>query len=248
MLKNYALGVLLAGFMGLNGCSPKITKQLNGPAPAALALDAPLLVLGDTEPAPTGCDLLGTLRVGDTGVTLNCGLDRQVNKAKEEARKAGANILKITEIIPPNLRSTCYTVIADMLFAKDLPALEAGRQRKQAVSEKSLLPPGTPYALLYLYRPANFGGSAVSYDVYLNDSVVYHARYNTKTVIRLNRPGAVFLWTKNNTPRLPLQVEPGKEYFLLCGFAAGAFAARPWVGFVSTQQGRQEYEQIVAKP
>ena len=246
-MKRTSLAAILALMSCLSGCSPKISQTLNGPALTALAPDAPVLVVGDLEPAPVGCAVLGTLRVGDSGVTINCGFDRMVAEAKSQARKLGGNILKITEIIEPNMSSTCYRISAEVMFTPDLKAVEATQQRLREQADKSRLPAGTPYALLYAYRPAGFGASAVSYDLHLDDSVVYHVRYDSRTVIRL-KPGAVTLWTKANAPRLTLQVEPGKEYFLRCGFAPGAFTPQPWTTFVGTQLGRHEYEQVIGQP
>lgn len=233
---------------GLSGCAPKISTLLEGTPLTALAPDAQVLVLGVNDVSPAGCPSLGTLRVGDNGLTVNCGFDRMLEEAKGRARKAGANVLKLTYIIEPDMSSTCYRLTAELLVAPDLKVLEASLQRQRQEADKSRLPAGTPYALLYVYRPSAFGAEAVSYDLHLNDSVVYRARYDTRTVIRLSKPGPVILWTKATSPRLTLEVEPGKEYFVRCGVATGGFSPQPVIGFVSTRQGRLEYEQVREQP
>jgi hypothetical protein len=228
----------------LSGCAPSIITQLNGPAATALAPDVPVTVLTADEYRPTGCDLLAKVFVGESGTTLNCGLERMMAEALRQTRQAGGNVLKINQIIPPSWASSCYQIIGEAFYAQDIPAMQAELSRRRAADEKSQLPAGTPYALLYAYRPAGLGAKAVSYDVRLNDSVVYRARYDTRSVIRLTKPGSVTLWAENSSTPLTLEVEPGKEYFLRCGLQGAAHKPQPLLNFVSTRQGRLEYEGV----
>jgi hypothetical protein len=167
-----------------------------------------------------------------------------VSEAARQVRQAGGNVLKLMEIKPPGSASTCYQITGEAFYAKDLVALQADMSRRRAAEEQSRLPVGTSYALLYVYRPTSLGATAVTYDLHLNDSVVYQARYGSRSVIRLTKPGAVTLWAENGDKPLTLEVEPGKEYFLRCGLYAAGVKRRPWLSFVSTRQGRLEYDGV----
>lgn len=236
--------VAAAALLLLSGCAPRIITQLNGPAVAALAPDAPVMVLDVDEYSPKGCPLVANVFVGESGTTLNCGLERMMNEALRQARQAGGNVLKLTELRPPSMASTCYQITGEVYYARDMAAVQADLSRQRAAAEKPRLPAGTPYALLYVYRPTNLGATDITYDVRLNDSVVYQARFGSRSVIRLTKPGAVTVWTENGGKPLMLEVEPGKEYYLRCGLYATGFKLRPWLSFVSTWQGRREYDGV----
>ncbi|MDO7844881.1 hypothetical protein Q5H92_00820 [Hymenobacter sp. M29] len=236
--------LVAAAALLLSSCAPRIITQLNGPAVAALAPDAPVLVLDVDEYSPNGCALVANVFVGESGTTLNCGLDRMMSEALRQARQAGGNVLKLTELRPPSMASTCYQITGEVFYAPDLAAVQADISRQRAADEKPRLPAGTPYALLYVYRPTSLGATALTYDVRLNDSVVYQARFGSRSIIRLTKPGAVTLWTENGGKPLTLEVEPGKEYYLRCGLQGSTFKPRPWLSFVSTRQGRQEYDGV----
>ena len=67
------------------------------------------------QEVPRGSEELGVVRVGDSGATIGCGWDSQVNVAKSQARKIGGNAIKIVSVIEPSLASTCYTIEAKIL-------------------------------------------------------------------------------------------------------------------------------------
>ena len=234
--------VAAAAVLLLSGCAPRIITHLQAPPVAALAPDAPVTVLAEDEYRPNGSELLAQVFVGESGTTLNCGLERMMGEALRQTRQAGGNVLKITRIIPPSWASSCYQISGEVFHVPDIAAMQADLQRRRTADEKSRLPAGTPYALLYLYWPDHLGANGEAYDVRLNDSVIYRSRYGSRTIVRLTKPGAVTLWAEKGDKPLTLEVEPGKEYFLRCSLQGPMFKPRPQLSFVGTRQGRMEYD------
>ena len=79
----------------------------------ALDYKEEVTVIGITEEPPATATEIGTIKIGDTGFSTNCGWDVVIEKAKTEARKAGGNVLKITEHIPPSMMgSSCDRITA----------------------------------------------------------------------------------------------------------------------------------------
>ncbi len=73
-------------------------------------------MLGLKEEVPANATFLGTVRVSDTGFSIDCGWDAVIEKAKIAARKAGGNMIKITDHTPPSvLLSTCDMISAQIL-------------------------------------------------------------------------------------------------------------------------------------
>ncbi len=78
----------------LAGCSPKIVSNLTS-AHQALPQDVEVVVLGPETPGPDNAELLGQIKIGDSGFTTKNGTYPEVLElAKEEARKAGGNVVE----------------------------------------------------------------------------------------------------------------------------------------------------------
>jgi len=59
---------------------------------------------------------IGTVKVGDTGFSLDCGYEKVIATAKEEARKSGGNVVFIEEHQMPDFWSTCHRINAKILL------------------------------------------------------------------------------------------------------------------------------------
>lgn len=65
---------------------------------------------------PRDIKIIGSTEIGDSGFTINCGLEIMIEKAKDEARKIGANAIAITQHILPSIwGSSCHRIKADLL-------------------------------------------------------------------------------------------------------------------------------------
>src|SRR5437868_3656506 len=65
-------------------------------------------VLDILQPFPTGAVEVGKVRIYDNGTTIRCDSATVFNAAKDEARKAGGNVLKVLEHTYPNFLSSCH--------------------------------------------------------------------------------------------------------------------------------------------
>jgi hypothetical protein len=74
-----------------------------------------VLVFTLYQEAPFDAEPLGTIKIGDKGFTTQCSLEKVIELAKLEARKAGGNAIKIVEHKEPNLASTCHRITAEIL-------------------------------------------------------------------------------------------------------------------------------------
>jgi hypothetical protein len=106
--------VILACFF-LCSCSPKIATSVQFNY-ASLNDQDNVLVYSKEESLPENAKIIGKTSIGDSGFTTNCDYDVMLEKAKNEARKKGANAIKITEHILPNyFGSSCHRIKAQML-------------------------------------------------------------------------------------------------------------------------------------
>lgn len=108
----------------LMGCSPKVLTDITGSRPALDAYSTQLVFLLN-ENLPENLEKIGMVKIGDRGFTMGCDFPAVIALAKEEARKMGGNVLKITEHKTPNLvTSSCHRITADVFYLNDIRPYE----------------------------------------------------------------------------------------------------------------------------
>lgn len=106
----------------LQSCSPKINTQITKTYPT-LGYNEEVKVFGLKTVLPQNIEIIGTIKIGDTGLTLNCNYETVLENAKIEARKIGGNAIKITQHTFPDLLSSCHRIKADILRVEDISKL-----------------------------------------------------------------------------------------------------------------------------
>lgn len=224
----------------LSGCSPKITSSFTSHH-TPLAKDAEVLVLDMAAPMPENAGVIGQIKIGDTGFTTKNGNYAAVlNIAKDEARKAGGNVVKITEHKSPDMLSSMHRIKAVILRVDDLSVLSDDISDVEISTHPD-------YAVIYFYRESG-AGALVSYDVYVGDTKVYRSRPDTKAEVKLYEDGDVEVWAKTEAKEvLPLTIRKGSDYFVRTSVSAGIMIGRPRMEIVSDKAGREEYESVKDK-
>lgn len=237
-MRTYFCFILIV--IGLSGCSPKITSSVTA-AHTPLAKDAEVFVLEIDAPMPENAEVLGQIKIGDTGFTTKNGNYAAVlNIAKDEARKAGGNVVKITEHKSPDMISSMHRIKAEILRVDDLSVLSDDISDVEVSTHPD-------YAVIYFYRESG-AGALVSYDVYVGDTKVYRSRPNTNAEVKLYEEGDVEVWAKTEAKEvLPLTIRKGSDYFVRTSVSAGIMIGRPRMEIVSAETGREEYESIKDK-
>lgn len=239
MKRFFLLG--LAGMLIL-ACSPKVVSHLSADY-AALDPDAEVLVLEENTPQSllAGTEILGTVRVGDTGFssTQEGSYEAVLELAKDQARQAGGNVLRITRHLVPDGFSSIHRIEADVLRVPENHRLW---EQEQAV------PSDHPdYAIIYFYRSSGYG-ALVNYDVYIGETPVFRAKVGTKAEVKVYEAGTLDIWGRTEAKvSLPLTVNLGEEYYVRCSISMGAFIGRPDLQLISRVSGKSEYDAIRPK-
>ena len=136
---------------------------------------------------------------------------------------------------------------ADSITSKVKPIVQ-----KDTVVTKT--PADTPnYSLLYVYRPKDFVGAMLNYDLkivnsHYKDSVVCRVKNNSKFKISLYQEGKTELWAKTEAKKsVFIDVKFGQKYYIKCGIDLGFFVGRPELILVEPSQGAIDYDGIVIK-
>lgn len=103
-------------------------------------------------------------------------------------------------------------------------------------------------AVLYVYRPDNYTGFAVVYDLYAGNEKVGKVSNKSKLEVVLKQEGPLEVWAKTEKKvSVFLDVKFGETYYLKCGVATGAWVGHPDLMLVPSIQGEPEYARIKGK-
>lgn len=233
-------GLLIFGLiLILSSCGPRVVTKLSK-SYTPLDYRSNVIILGLKDPVPQKSEIIGTIKIGDTGFSTDCGYDVVIERAKMETRKAGGNAIKILQHTPPGFGSTCHKIQANILMIENINDIKIVEE-----TNPELL--NADYALLHFYRFSGTG-ALVGYDINLGDSVICRAKSNWKKTVKIKRDGLNTIWARTEAKaELPINIKFGKEYFIRCSIGMGFFVGHPKLEIVDNSTGKSEFESITEK-
>ena len=103
------------------------------------------------------------------------------------------------------------------------------------------------YALVHIYRRGG-AGALVGYDIHYADQIICRAKNNWGTTIKIRDFGQNTVWAKTESKvEIPVNFEPGREYYIRCGMKMGIAVGRPTLELVNKKTGKTEYESVKTK-
>jgi len=228
---------LLCIVVVITSCNPTVrTTIYQSRTPHYRSHDVTLIGLGNSRPESS--EVLGVVKIGDTGFSTRCGLVEVLANAKVEAVKIGGNAIRLIEHRPPSpFGSTCHRITAEILYVENIS--EYAKETDVVMD--------IDYAVLRVYRPGG-SGALVGYNLHLEDSVICRVRSNYKTSIRLDEEGLKTLWAKTEArAEMPILIEKGRTYYLRCSIKTGIVVGQPVLELVPGEVGRFEFEALNAK-
>lgn len=166
-------------------------------------------------------------------------LDTTLRLAREEAAKAGGNLIKITNHkTPSTFGSNCHRIEADIYRIAPPPVAIAS----------SLLFDSVHYhkgeCVLHLFRK-EAGGTALHYDISIDDSTLTRTSNNWIETITHPATGVTTLSAKTeSTSSITLNLQPGYHYYIRCGVNFGVLVGRTTLEVVEPTVAKAEIEAI----
>jgi hypothetical protein len=231
-MEKLSRSVILMALITFSSCTPLITTKLETKLPSADPKQEIKVLEINTE-IPLDAVVIGTVKIGDSGVTINCGYQVVLDRAKLEARKAGGNAIKITEHIPPGF-STCHRITAKILRIYNSNTTPLAQIQAET--------PNHNFAVLNIYSVTE-PGTLLNYDLHLGDSVLCRVNNNLKTTIAIKKDGIYSLWAMTDVKsEIPIDIKFGSTYYLRCRVLKGAMADSPVLELVEPEIGSQEFD------
>lgn len=112
-ITQFSVLYLLPLFLG--SCAPKVLTEINNPhTPVVTANEVRLYEIGDS--VPQSAELIGRVKVLDSGLSTHCQYDQVVALAKEKTAQSGGNALALTDHRKPSIWSSCHQIAGNMLL------------------------------------------------------------------------------------------------------------------------------------
>lgn len=112
-ITQFSVLYLLPLFLG--SCAPKVLPEINNPhTPVVTANEVRLYEVGDS--VPQSAELIGRVKVLDSGLSTHCQYDQVVALAKEKTAQSGGNALALTDHRKPSIWSSCHQIAGNMLL------------------------------------------------------------------------------------------------------------------------------------
>lgn len=112
-ITQFSVLYLLPLFLG--SCAPKVLTEINNPhTPVVTANEVRLYEVGDS--VPQSAELIGRVKVLDSGLSNHCQYDQVVALAKEKTAQSGGNALALTDHRKPSIWSSCHQIAGNMLL------------------------------------------------------------------------------------------------------------------------------------
>lgn len=112
-ITQFSVLYLLPLFLG--SCAPKVLTEINNPhTPVVTANEVRLYEVGDS--VPQSAELIGRVKVLDSGLSTHCQYDQVVALAKEKTAQSGGNALALTDHRKPSIWSSCHQIAGNMLL------------------------------------------------------------------------------------------------------------------------------------
>lgn len=191
---------------------------------------------------PADAKKIGTLKIGDNALTINCDYEADIQEAKDKAKAMGGNLVKITRLIAPAFISKCYKIQADIYYVPDLSSFTNARAGEAAMPENTK----PPYALLYIYRLKDTLALEPSYDLHKgNDSIICRVKRKMQKAVKIYDTGTITLWAKSGQrTEITLNIRPGENYYLRCGLKHGDLKLIPFMEVMDKTKGAYEYGKL----
>lgn len=233
----------------LCSCSTSIRTKVSGTNHNPLADSTKVYIVENVRQLPEATELVGTVKIGDSGFTTRCDYETVITDFENAARKVGANIIMVTEVkTPTSLGSTCYRIQGKAFRNLNTEHLKDLRFSDSNVYAKKI--EGDPdYAIVHFYRPTGGPGHLLGYKVKDEKSqnigrMRTGETFSYKTTAYGER---IFKGSLETTEEVKLTLEKGHEYYVKCSVGFGIMLGRPIIKQMRVDIGKEEFKILYQK-
>jgi len=119
MLKKKLLFIIALLYVQFS-CAPTVQYQGERKSRTKQSTISDIIVFDQNSYIPSNANILGSIYIGDSGLSVGCSLNEVIDIAKRKAIEVGGDAIQITELKTPDFSSTCYRIRANILALEEL--------------------------------------------------------------------------------------------------------------------------------
>lgn len=119
MLKKKLLFIIAVLYLQFS-CAPTVQYQGERKSRTKTSTISDIIVFDQDSYIPSNANILGSIYIGDSGLSVGCSFNEVIDIAKRKAIEVGGDAIQITELKTPDFSSTCYRIRANILALKEI--------------------------------------------------------------------------------------------------------------------------------
>ena len=119
MLKKKLLFIIALLYVQFS-CAPTVQYQGERKSRTKQSTISDIIVFDQNSYIPSNANILGSIYIGDSGLSVGCSLNEVIDIAKRKAIEVGGDAIQITELKTPDFSSTCYRIRANILALEEI--------------------------------------------------------------------------------------------------------------------------------
>ena len=205
--------------------------------------DSTILVWPCGVPIPENCKEMGNIIINGNECPAGCTFQSALNLAKNKAKDLRGDVLRLNAIKDSKTENSCDELDATVYLSSSL--IHTGKiiNRINDSVKKVRFGNDSTYAIVYIYRPGKFAGSALKLNMYVNDSLLCKVKNNSMFEIKIKKEGKTTFSVEKQfyVASLELPVKFGHVYYIRCGVK---FGPKTTMELVDNRLGEFEYNSM----
>lgn len=205
-----------------------------------------VVVFDKNTPVPAHCRLIGKVKILNDGNRADGSYWQIISEARARVAKQGGNVYKITKLTEPSSLDNRYQVWGQVYYTDSMNALKEDAIAKDDSIVRTLLSDTAKYALLYIYRPRKWAGSAWKHMIHADDTVLCNLKNGSTSIVKIEKEGITDIWCTGGSSN-KVNIKFGRVYFVKSEIGIGVWVINPLINVQPIKHGYEAFMKVKAE-
>lgn len=208
--------------------------------------ESDVVVFDKNTPVPAHCKLIGKVKILNDGNRADASYWQIMREARTRVAKQGGNVYKITKLTEPSSLDNRYQVWGQVYYTDSMHALKEEAAAKDDSIVRTLISDTAKYALLYIYRPRKWAGSAWKHTIHADDIELCNLKNGSTSIVKIEKEGITDIWCTGNSSN-KVNIKFGRVYFVKSEIGIGVWVINPLINVQPIKHGYEAFMKVKAE-